>query len=246
MTTDAAAHAVIDLGDVSVPAPPPVPRARPVRPRGLVAAAVVALALLVPAGAAAPARPVVAPPTVLKLDGQLAVDDDAVYAAPQPAGRLRAYDLATGAPRWTSTVTVHGLFFVRRLDDTVLVTVPEEGAQTVALDAATGAVRWRVRGVPTAVDAGIHQVVFLQPTANGLDNPDVDVSGVSAVDLTTGQPRWAYPPKGSRIELVLGVATDGTDQVVAGAIRRSGVETNLLDFATGGTVPRRRWGTTVR
>jgi outer membrane protein assembly factor BamB len=233
--------ALIDLGDVSPPATPVAPDgetgvARPGFGRRLAMAAVATLTMLVPVASAAPEPLSTRPPLVLELDGQLALADDTVYSAPRPTNRLRAYALDTGALRWVSQVSVYGQFFVRRVDRVVLVSVLQDGWQTLSLDAATGTPLWSHPGIFAAVDRRTDEAVFVLPAGPGAGGV-FDVGSVSAVDLATGRTRWTYPQRGSRVELVLGVATDGTEQVVAGAIQRYGADTELLDFATGGTVP---------
>ncbi|GAA4592485.1 outer membrane protein assembly factor BamB [Actinoplanes octamycinicus] len=195
---------VIDLGDLSVhpdepPAPPPA-RRLPRRP----AAALVALLCAVTLGAAATPDP----PLVHEVwsvpaeqgDG-LATTEDTVYVARATDGRtvLSAYELATGATRWTRDlpwVSGGGLLTFLAGDGMVQLADTPRGSigdrpeafypsRATVVDAATGEVRWRTTG----------EVQHTTPEAVLLADRD-DLGEITALRLAgarTGEIRWTRP-----------------------------------------------------
>lgn len=107
-----------------------------------------------------------------------AADGDVVVAARGPA----AYDRATGAPRWTASVTDTDLLYADPvIADDLVVVGTNRGAVAFALD--SGAERWRstqVRGVPAGAGDGV--LVY-----SGQDDP------TTGLDLDTGEVLWTRP-----------------------------------------------------
>jgi outer membrane protein assembly factor BamB len=112
-------------------------------------------------------------------------------------GTVRAFDAATGAPRWSFTRTVGvgsqlGLDgYVAVSGDTVVVT--SDSGAVYALDAATGKQRW-LYPMPTAqtniytTPALAFGLVYV--TSGGLNG------AVYALDMTTGKVRWTAAQQG--------------------------------------------------
>jgi hypothetical protein len=224
----AATEALVTIVDLDV-APAVVGRRRPVVPSRSVALFVVGvLTLLLATASARPVTPVVA----VLWSGAYDRDNDTVTVTPsslfvfhQPA--LTAYDLATGATRW-SVPAPAVLPEVPAVADGVVVApdaferyfqrpdlVLARTTRTVARDARSGAVLWRAAGGPEAV--GERSVLL------------ADGDQLRDVGLHDGRTLWSRPAAGLVSVVVLGdavvtAAADGRLTVLGyadGAFRRT-------------------------
>lgn len=163
---------MIELGDVSVAPPePPAPGRPPIRRIAL--GVITALCLLTVTGSARPAVPLVRllwqVPVAVNDATTLTADTMYLHHATTAGARLTAFDLATGAVRW-SRITGQVVGYVEAapragillaaadrqsvqlpLGDTADLTTSFTQA-TVALDAATGAQLWTAPGEVQSVD----------------------------------------------------------------------------------------------
>jgi len=125
-----APDAVIDL-DRLAPEQPPA-RLPPRTRRRLLVAGTLALALLLPAAAAAPAVPLVRPVRTVWVDGgatyQLLGDTLYVTERGSARPRLTAYPLPGGPPRWSVPITTAaGPVQLAELGDVILISTPLPG-----------------------------------------------------------------------------------------------------------------------
>ena len=192
---------VIELGTghgaVDDDAPPPGSRRRVSARLKLAVASGV---LLLGCAAAAPAHPplrdgatVPAPAgAIVSVTGDTVVVSDPTVGSPDPGTTLTAYDLPSGAVRWSVTMPMTAIYTAERAGDVFLITRRDElrrRAATTAVAADTGEVRWRRPGaVLTTGGAGIGLAVS---EVRGVSGRGWRIEGaVVAVDLATGRPRW--------------------------------------------------------
>jgi outer membrane protein assembly factor BamB len=209
-----ATEALVTIVDLDIAARPSA-RARGIGPSRPTALLVIGLLTLLAVAASAPP----APPLVHALwSAAYDPDDDTVTLTPTSlylyrhgagAPALTAYDLATGAPRWSAPAA--GAFAQSpSVADGVLV-APDGYEQyfnrpdllltrttrTIARDAQTGATLWRAAGAPQYVT---DQSVLLA---------DADTGGVHRlreVGLHDGRTRWSRPAPGLSDVVVVGDA----------------------------------------
>jgi hypothetical protein len=156
--------------------------------------------LVLGCAAAAPAHPplrdgptVPAPVgAVVSVTGDTVVVSDPTFGSPDPGTTLTAYDLPSGAPRWSVTMPMTAIYTAERAGDVFLITRRDElrrRAATTAVAADTGEVRWRRPGaVLTAAGSAFGLAVS---EVDGVSGRGWRVQGaVVAVDLATGRPRW--------------------------------------------------------
>jgi outer membrane protein assembly factor BamB len=258
---------VIDLGDVSAepatpdPAPGPV-LLRPIRRR--VTTTLVALLCALTLGTSAtPGAPLVHETWSIGAleQGSLGVDEDTVYVAGDDGGQpvLTAYDLATGAIRWTRELPADGLGLMAfqvadgmvQLGDTPRVAigdVPGDDGGTVGVDPVTGEVIAQVHGptrtvvLDAATGAGRWQAAgeVLHSTPDAVLLGDRSATGeirtLRLADAHTGAVRWRLPvPGAARWEVE--PATGAPERVVT--VTGAG-EVSVHRFADGELIARRR------
>jgi hypothetical protein len=207
---------VIELGDVTTM--PAATAAAPVEPlpvRKIALALVAALCLFTVTGSARPALPLVRPlwRMPVLVNDATALTDDTVYlhrATPEGA-RLTAFDLATGAIRWSRTTgQVVGYVEAAPQAGLLLVAADRQSVPlplgdpaqfavsftraTMALDAATGAELWTAPGEVQSVD-GDTALMF-----------DVDDKGrqvwLRRISLRDHQPIWSVDTAGAPTQIV--------------------------------------------
>ncbi|GAA0582542.1 hypothetical protein GCM10010172_79570 [Paractinoplanes ferrugineus] len=182
---------LIDLGDVAEPAERP--GAGPVnflRAARLTLAALSVVGLLALTSSAAPAPSLVRPlwTADFRPGDAMALDAATVYldrTAPVGPREVTAYDLRTGAVKWSTPAGVRmSDRGVRKAGDVLLVpTEASGGAGTTALDAATGDLLWRLNGV-AAPSVGSDDVVLAETDKSGA------TTGLRLVGLRDGRQVW--------------------------------------------------------
>ena len=239
-----APDAVIDL-DRLAPEQPPA-RLPPRTRRRLLVAGTLALALLLPAAAAAPAVPLVRPVRTVWVDGgatyQLLGDTLYVTERGSARPRLTAYPLPGGPPRWSVPITTAaGPVQLAELGDVILISTPLPGPPVTphveAVDRRTGAVRWTSPLSLAGLDRTRNRVVLGQPVR--IDLVEVSPPGdIVAVDAGTGTRVWTYHrPFGCLADLPDAV----TDRRTPLAVLCADGELTAVDLDTG----RPRGGTRV-
>jgi hypothetical protein len=229
----------IDLGEIRAdPVPELEPPARG-NPRIWFFVAVL-LAVLAVGGAVTPANSLVEVRAVNYRTGQLfQLTNDRLYVVDRGSSRgarLVVYAAATGRGLWSIPLHWQPERLVPVEPAGLLLTVVLDfQASVTALDLATGQVRWhrddRLVGVAPDLSAAVVSSASSQALDPGSDN------GVMAVDLRTGEQRWALQwsaePGVPRDEAFSTVSTvDGSGRWLV-AVRRSDGTAQLLDGNTG-------------
>jgi outer membrane protein assembly factor BamB len=245
--------AVIDLD--RLPPEPAVPPRPPVSRRHVLTTAVLAVALLMPAGAAAPTRPVPGLVRTVWIPPESSYEPvgDRLYVTEgrEPQPRLAAYPLSGGPARWsTSLPLTAGNVFVVEVGRVAVVTLGIENSgpnSTVGVDRSTGKVLWQNPLPLAALDPARNQVLLgqLQPT---VDVGSAPPGAVVAVAVDTGRQVWAYhrehgcvgdplwPPTGPHGGLVV-LCADGVLRLVdlgSGEIRRTVTRPGMATVADTG------------
>jgi outer membrane protein assembly factor BamB len=200
----------------------------------MLSVAVLAVALLVPAAAAAPAAALVPTRTVwvASTSSGLPLGDTLYIAQQQPDRRVTAYPLAGGPARWSVGLPrLQGFVQFADLGEVVVAMAYNESTErpyTVALDRRTGAVRWDAESDLLARDPARGRVLlgdFPVPRGAG-DSPPGDVMAVS---VGTGERVWTYHRDG-------GCLTDVPNPVgnaTAGLAVLCDRELSVVDLGTG-------------
>jgi outer membrane protein assembly factor BamB len=126
------------------------------------------------------------------------VHDDLVLAVAKdednPGGSLAAFDLATGAPRWTVRLD-SAVKAAPVMVGTTAVAVSVTG-EVVAVDAATGTERWRTR-----LDDPLLLWAYLRPATDGSRVYAGDIARFACIDAATGEVVWSRTDLGQRENL---------------------------------------------
>ena len=218
---------VIELGDVTLgsrppgAAEPPEDDRRAVRRFALAAVAVLCLGTVTGSVRPEPALLRTLWSIPFGLADRYAMTSDALYAATSASrSRLTAYDLRTGAVRWSAampepngwplTAEAAGVLLLPADRTTKQVASPTSGSylaefyrQTVAVDAHTGAELWRVPGDAFAVSG--RSVLLVD---RGGDRGDA-LLAFRLVDLPGGDVRWSRTTAADTVQVALG----GADQL---------------------------------
>jgi hypothetical protein len=242
---------LIDLGDVprpTAPEPdPPRPERRWSARRDWTLVVAGLLALVVSTVRADGRAPALAPVATFSVTGSnFTIYGDSLYVAPLghggAGGPLIAYRLADRVPRWSLAASDGPFFGVQVVAGQPLAVAGScprlSGTDLAAFDPATGAIRWRHFGVPLGPGGAGTVLVDVPPNpfrCGGADTageplPTEESSAtIEAVDILTGETRWAiHPPP----EAALSYLTEGGVLREVIVVDRGG-QAQAIDAGTG-------------